>query len=240
MEALSQSNRIIAVSLRHYFPERWDGKDGSFSWEQHVADLIAFIRALDAGPVDLVGHSRGGYVTLEVALAASDLIRKLVLAEPNWDLNESGGFGSRLQENPAIRARAAGRADWIRSILSRFENWDIDGGLEIFVDTVSGSGSWKNRPEEIRQILRDNAWIIKGMEEERRRSLTCGQLETVKLPILLVGGEISPPFYGAFLNVIEPCLKYRTRVTIPNASHSMNRMNPADFNSAVARFLSAH
>jgi hypothetical protein len=56
----------------------------------------------------------------------------------------------------------------------------------------------------------------------------------------MTGNGFSPPFYGAFLNVIEPCLKYRTRVTIPNASHPMNRMNPADFNSAVARFLSAH
>jgi pimeloyl-ACP methyl ester carboxylesterase len=40
--------------------------------------------------------------------------------------------------------------------------------------------------------------------------------------------------------VIEPCLKNRARVTIPNASHGMNRMNPAAFNSAVAQFLSTH
>jgi len=44
MEPLGQRNRAVAVSLRHYFPERWDGKGGKFSWQQHVADLISFIK----------------------------------------------------------------------------------------------------------------------------------------------------------------------------------------------------
>jgi pimeloyl-ACP methyl ester carboxylesterase len=238
MEPLSQSNRAIAVSLRHYFPERWDGKGGSFSMQQHAADLISFIKALNVGPVDVVGHSRGAYVSLELALAAPDVIRKLVLAEPALNLDAEGGFGSRLQENPQGRARDAGRAAWIKSILNRFQEGDIDGGLEIFVDQVGGPGSWKNRPEAERQIVRDNAWTIKGMEEEQRRRVTCAELEGLKAPVLLVGGELSPPSFGAVLNVTEPCFKNRVRVTIPNASHAMNRINPAAFNSAVAQFLS--
>jgi hypothetical protein len=35
MEPFGRTNRAVAVSLRHYFPERWDGKGGSFSWQQH-------------------------------------------------------------------------------------------------------------------------------------------------------------------------------------------------------------
>jgi len=60
------------------------------------------------------------------------------------------------------------------------------------------------------------------------------------MPVLLVGGERSPARNGEILNVIEPCLKKRGRVTIPNASHAMNRMNPAAFNQAVLQFLSSH
>src|SRR5262245_66691513 len=37
MEPLAQSSRAIAVSLRRYFPERWDGKGGNFSMQQHAA-----------------------------------------------------------------------------------------------------------------------------------------------------------------------------------------------------------
>jgi pimeloyl-ACP methyl ester carboxylesterase len=82
MEPLGRSNRAVAVSLRHYFPERWDGKGGNFSWKQHVADTIAFINALNAGPVDLIGHSRGGVVAFEIARAQPSLLRSLTLAEP--------------------------------------------------------------------------------------------------------------------------------------------------------------
>src|SRR5262249_21018099 len=75
MEPLGRSNRAVAVSLRHYFPERWDGKGGNFSWKQHVADTIAFIKALNAGPVDLIGHSRGGLIAFEIARAQPTLLR---------------------------------------------------------------------------------------------------------------------------------------------------------------------
>src|ERR1039457_7185503 len=56
---LTQHHRVIAVSLRHFFPERWDGVSDTYSIAQHVADVIAFIEKLDTEPVDLMGHSRG-------------------------------------------------------------------------------------------------------------------------------------------------------------------------------------
>ena len=63
MEPFSVKYRTIAVSLRHYYPEPWRG-DGEFSLNEHVADLIAFIKQLGAGSVHLVGHSRGATVAL--------------------------------------------------------------------------------------------------------------------------------------------------------------------------------
>jgi hypothetical protein len=53
MEPLGKSNRAIAVSLRHYFPERWDGKGGNFSWKQHVA-VIPSASSRRSMPVQLI------------------------------------------------------------------------------------------------------------------------------------------------------------------------------------------
>jgi pimeloyl-ACP methyl ester carboxylesterase len=64
---LSARHRVIAVSLRHFFPDSWDGIGDSYSIAQHVADVIAFIEQLKAGPVDLMGHSRGGHIAFRVA-----------------------------------------------------------------------------------------------------------------------------------------------------------------------------
>lgn len=58
---LTQRHRVIAVSLRHFFPDHWDGGD-TYSIAQHVDDVIAFIEQLDGQPVDLMGHSRGGHI----------------------------------------------------------------------------------------------------------------------------------------------------------------------------------
>ncbi len=240
MKPLSHKHRAVAVSLRHYFPERWDGKGAMFSWQQHVADLIAFIKAMNAGPVHLVGHSRGGLVVLEAALAERSLVGSVILAEPGVILDEAGGFGTALQASSDARVLAKQRAARTKSVLSRFEQGDIDGGLEIFIDDVGGPGSWGKLTEAQRQMFRDNAWTVKGMEEEQRRPLSCREFGILNKPVLLIGGEKSPTRYGQVLDVVEPCLKQARRVTIANASHGMHRMNPAAFNSAVMQFLGQH
>src|SRR5437763_190509 len=37
---LSRKHRVIALSLRHFFPEQWDGRGGKFTIAQHVSDMI--------------------------------------------------------------------------------------------------------------------------------------------------------------------------------------------------------
>ncbi len=91
---LSKTRRVISVSLRHFFPEHWDGVGDDYLMSQHVSDVIAFIEKLDAGPVDLMGHSRGGHVAFRIAEQRPQLLRKLVLAEPGGELElvaRSGG-----------------------------------------------------------------------------------------------------------------------------------------------------
>src|SRR6266576_5737763 len=106
---LTRKHRVIAVSFRHFFPEHWDGVGDTYSIAQHTADVIAFIEKLDTGPVDLMGHSRGGHISFRVAQQRPDLLRRLILAEPGGELDASldpaaTGGPSRLA---AIAAAAA-------------------------------------------------------------------------------------------------------------------------------------
>jgi len=81
MGPLSKAHHVIAVSLRHFFPEHWDGVGDDYLMSQHVSDTIAFIAQIGPTPVDLMGHSRGGHVAFRVAQQRPDLLRKLVLLE---------------------------------------------------------------------------------------------------------------------------------------------------------------
>ena len=49
---LSRRHRVIALSLRHFFPEHWDGVGSGYTIAQHVADVIGFIEALGEGTVE--------------------------------------------------------------------------------------------------------------------------------------------------------------------------------------------
>ena len=60
-------SRVLAVCLRRYWPEAWNGEGGA-SVAQHAEDVLEFIDQVAGGRADLVGHSRGGRVALEVAL----------------------------------------------------------------------------------------------------------------------------------------------------------------------------
>src|SRR5208282_4139395 len=75
IEVFSAKHRVIAPSLRHYYPEPWDGTGGSFSVQQHAEDLAIFAKTLNLGKVHLLGWSRGGSVVVEVAKHHPETVR---------------------------------------------------------------------------------------------------------------------------------------------------------------------
>jgi hypothetical protein len=104
---LSKTRRVISVSLRRFFPEHWDGVGDDFLMAQHVADVIGFIERLDAGPVDLMGHSRGGHIAFRGSAEADRrrILKWQQLSDHRWLPDR--GTSSRLQQRRRER-RAPG------------------------------------------------------------------------------------------------------------------------------------
>jgi esterase len=228
ISSLSSRYRIIAVSLRHYYPERWNGKGDDFSLRTHAEDIVAFIERLGAGPVYLVAHSRGGSAALGATKLRPNLVKKLVLMEPAVPA---------LLPKPEGLAKPDPRQARARTTAAYFAKGDMEGGLEFFVDDVNGPGAWKRRSEEARQIARDNAWTALPMATDSD-IVACEDLRKMTMPVLLVESEKGPGWLKTILNEAAKCLPAANRVTIPNAAHQMNRDNPAAFDQALVEFLS--
>jgi len=233
MEPLGARFRAIAVSLRHYYPEPWDG-EGEFSARQHVADVIAFIAGLNAGRAFLVGHSRGGHVSMHVALRRPDLLRGLVLVEPGLPP------AALLPGSPDGERFAAVRRERTRRLTEMVNAGRIDEAVEHFVDAISGPGTYRARSHAANQVTRDNIRTALGEARDTREPVTQEQAATVQLPTLLVGGGKSPPRFAPVLAALESAVPGARLVVIPDAGHTMYRTHADVFNDALVAFMAAH
>jgi pimeloyl-ACP methyl ester carboxylesterase len=220
--------QLIAVSLRHFYPEPWNGKGDDFSIEVQADDIAGFIERLGVGPVHLVGWSRGGSVALGAAKARPDLVKKLVLMEP---------VISSLLPQPNATGKPDSTRARLEAVAAHYEKGDIEGGLQYFVDDINGPGTWTRRTEEQRQLARDNAWTLVRQITDTD-AVTRDDLRKMQMPVLLLGGERGPPFLALTMDAAQAYLPSVSRVTISNAGHLMNRDNPTEFNRVLATFLS--
>jgi len=232
MGALSKGRRLIMPSLRHYFPEHWDGQGGVFRMEQHVADTIAFIEALGAGPVDLIGHSRGGHLSFRLASERPDLVRRLVLAEPGGTLDES-----LLPEEAKALPPGAGSRAHVEAASIRIAAGDLDGGLREFIDGINGPGAWDKLAAADRMMREDNAYTLIAQVNEGRQPFTKLQAEALTVPTLFVGGADTPGMLPIVLRALAANVPGAKLAMISDAGHSMFRQQPKAFCAAVLSFL---
>lgn len=232
LSPLSANHRLIVPSLRHYFPERWNGQGGQFRMAQHVDDTIAFIEGLGLGPVDLIGHSRGGHLAFRLASKRPDLIRKLVLAEPGGTLEDALVPAGAGGDGPAAGSRAH-----VSASSEKIAAGDLEGGLRIFIDGINGPGAWDALPMADRQMREDNAYTLIAQVNEGRQPYTKAEAEALKLPTLFVGGADTPGMLPVVLRVLAGLVPGARTAIIPNAGHSMFRQQPKAFCEAVLPFL---
>nr|MBF0683792.1 alpha/beta hydrolase [Pseudomonas sp.] len=225
MAALSVNHRVIAVSLRHYWPATATADDGSFSVSQHAADLLGLLDVLALPQAHVIGHSRGGRVALELALRHRGRVRSLVLADP----------GAQFTDEPQ-RASPA----FVAEATHRLRSGDIEGGLGLFVDAVNGDNTWARMIAGFKRMARDNADTLLGQSIEPIQALSESELHALIVPALLVGGAASPRRYAHILDRLAAHLPRAMRVTIEGAAHGMNLAKPHSFNTAVLDFLAQH
>lgn len=224
MAPLGEGFHVIAPSLRHYWPERWDGRGGGFSVQRHADDLAALIHALDAGPVHVLGHSRGARVACELALRHPRYVRTLALADPGM----------------LTPGHAPDHDDFRHAAAAKIRAGQTDAGLSLFIDAVSGAGTWQRMVPWFKEMARANAATVPAQLEEPTPAPNAMELRDIDKPTLLLGGALSPAPFPATLDALQTLWPHARRVTIEHASHGMNLAHPRAFNASVADFLASH
>lgn len=221
--------RVVTPSLRHYWPSRWNGRPGTFRIDEHVEDVAQLIAGFGVGAVDVLGHSRGGYIAFRLAARHPGMVRRLVLAEPAGVLApDLLPAGMRPVEYGALIGQAVALA----------RAGETEAALRAFYDYALGGGSWDRLAPERQGICRDNAPTLLGQAEEGREPYDRAAVAAIAAPTLLVGGGATQPPFAAVLEGLAAARPDWRRATIAGGSHTMNWDDPAAFNAAVLGFLS--
>ncbi len=224
---LTARHRVITVSLRHFFPEHWDGAGDTYSLVQHVDDMIAFIEQLAAKPVDLMGHSRGGHIAFRVAQRRPDLLRKLILAEPGGEIDAT--------LDPDYKSAPWPMAAPIAAAADAIGKGDIDGGLELFLTALHTP--WKRLPAAAKQLLRDNATTLIGDARDQRIPFSRSDAEEIKTPTLFIGGAATRGLLPKVLHALAAHVLDARIAMIAGATHAMFEQAPQKYCEIVLDFL---
>jgi pimeloyl-ACP methyl ester carboxylesterase len=222
---------FIAYTLRYHGTDVWPDDGRHYSTATHLADLTAFIRRLDAGPVHLVGLSMGGRLATLLALEHPDQLLSLTVLEPPLhdlldDLPEAHSVRDewRRRFEALCTAAQAGDAIQATTLFYALANDQRPDALAM-------------QPEPFRQMVLDNARTVPLALSARPPVVSCAALGRVSAPTLVVSGGLSPRSLILIDEIIVRCIPNSRLVVIPAAAHLMSYQNPVAFNEALLEFL---
>jgi len=222
-EQLAPRHRVIAPDLIGYgAAARWpDGEP--FHFQRDVAMLAELLTE----PADLVGHSYGGLLALQLALARPERVRRIAVYEPVT-------FG--LLDEPED---AAAREAIVELGEYRYDAGAVDEvWLDRFVDWWQGPGAWRALTEETRRAFRDVAWKmsqeVATLSVDRTGS---ARYAAIAAPTLILAGEGTK---AAELHVVRKLARTLPRAVLqllPGMGHMGPITHAAAVNAAIAAFL---
>jgi len=190
----------------------WGGEH-AFTLDDEAVRSIALIDRCDGDKVHLVGHSYGGAVALNIALARPNRIASMVLYEPTAFhlLRQLGERGSQPY------AEITGLA---RSVYKGVVTGDYRGAVAAFVDYWNGPGAWNAlRPSVQSALIR---WAPKGPLDFRALiddPTPADAYRRLAFPVLILRGEHAPSPTRAIAEGLAELLPASRLVAIAGAGH---------------------
>lgn len=195
-----------------------------------AAMAAAIVAGLGAQPdgIVLAGHSYGGNVALQIALAGRMKVAALVLVEPVAlavlpVLGEAAAYGDAkaLFDSYIAKARA-GEA----------------GAVGIMIDFWFGAAAFARMPQSVRDFLHGQTEVnVRDVEATFRESHSRERLAALPMPVTVAYGTRSPPVARLIAERLAATVANGTAVPLEGADHGMLATHAPQIAALVAQAM---
>lgn len=223
LAALAPTHRVVAPDMPGHGGSPLAGADRM----AHLAERVAHLaESLGLGAFDLVGHSMGGNVALELALARPELVRRLVLVDPAAHASDMPAY-TRLYLHPALGWAMLRASLALYGRLAKLAR-HIPAGLELpYAGLLRRSaGAQAHDPEHLRVTLH-------GLFDNPLGA----RLADVRAPTLVISGELDMLVPSALSRRVAAAIPGARYAGIPLATHHPMDDRPREFQRLLLEFL---
>lgn len=197
----------------------------SRDWDRHGSDylthMVPLVEPLLDRPMDVVGHSFGGLIALNLAARRPDRVRSLTLVEPVF-------FAVAREDRPDMMAtHDADAGPYIAALKAR----DFELGARLFNRMwTEGKAHWDDMPEPTRKAMARGVQVVADCAPstmwDQSGMLRPEVLERVKMPTLILTGGESHPIMRVVANGLMRRLPNATAHRIRGAGHMLPITHP--------------
>ena len=225
VEPFTEQYRLIRWDARGYGKTQITDNEVNFS---HAADLRALLDHLQIKQTALLALSWGGGLAVDFALEYPQCLSKLVLVAPAVK-------GYQWQSESILRYDEAFDTAWDAGDMARCAELDL---LAWLVGPT-------RQPEQVDAALRERVkqWLEaafsrpEGPQAVKLDPPAIGQLNEIRLPLLVIVGEHDFPDFKAIADRLVQAVPGAQKVIIDDTAHVSHMERPAEFNRIVLDFL---
>ncbi len=209
---IADGHRFMAVTQRWFGTTSWPA-DKAFSRDVQDGDLVAILQALGE-PVNLVGLSNGGPVVLRAALRVPDLVRSVVVYEPNLAdvlIGSDEGTAALDQFEAALGDTSAAVAAG-----------DDEGAARALVEAIYAlpKGGFDTLDPVQKAMVLDNAHTMPMMwNAPSPTPLTCADLRKITVPVLVIYGAETLPLWQVASKTVAECVPSARLAALEGVGH---------------------
>ena len=227
IQPLSPKYRVIALDHRGHSQSAAPSREEEYSVPIFANDVFGLLTRLNVQKCCLVGHSLGGFIALEFALAHQDMLAALVLVDTS-----SGEF-----------ARAPDYAQMRQKLDELARSQGMEAAFEYNLANNPMMIERFQQYPEMKEISRRkllmtsvDGYIYAPRSIEKWTPVT-PRLSEIKVPTLIYWGEEDLGFTEA-VQILKKGITDSELVTVKGVGHSPHEEAPDVFNEELLKFLS--